>query len=199
MKQRAFSLLELILMIAIIGILISLLMPAVAKAQLKAKRIKCVHNLKEIGNGFHLFANDHQSRLPMQISVRDGGTLEYVPAGNAFKHFQALSNEIVRPELLICPADVRAHAKNWNVLRNTNLSYFVSVDAKLNVSKSLFAGDRNISKTGMELSNILQWTYADVQWTTNLHNAKGNLLFGDGRVEQVNDEKLRAALQSSVK
>jgi len=197
--NRAFTLLELILVMAIIGILISLLLPALAKAHLKANRLKCVNNLKEIGAGFHLFANDHQGRLPTEISARDGGSLEFVRGGNAFKHFQALSNEIVKPELLVCPVDRRSAAKNWRDLRNTNLSYFVSIDSKLNVSKSLLAGDRNISRTGLELSNVLERTYSDVQWTTNLHNAKGNLLFGDGRVEQVNNERLRTALQFSAK
>jgi len=198
-RDRAFTLLELILVIAIITILVSLLLPALTKAQLKADRIRCVNNLKEIGIGFHLFANDHQGRVPMEISTRDGGSLEFVRGGNAYKHFQSLSNELVKPGLLICPVDVRSAAKNWSLLRNANLSYFVSVDPKLNVSRSLFAGDRNISKTGLELSNVLQRTYADVQWTTNLHNTKGNLLFGDGRVEQVNNDKLRAALQLSAK
>jgi prepilin-type N-terminal cleavage/methylation domain-containing protein/prepilin-type processing-associated H-X9-DG protein len=199
MKHRAFTLLELMLVMAIIAILISLLLPALVFARLKTNRIKCVSNLKEIGIGFHLFANDHQGHLPMQISWRDGGSLEFVPAGNAYKHFRALSNELVNPLLLICPADTRSPAKNWSGLRNTNVSYFLSVDAKLNISQSLFAGDRNISQALMEPSNVLQMTYTNAQWTTNLHNAKGNLLFGDGRVAQVNNAQLREALQLSAK
>ena len=199
MKQRAFTLLELVLVIAIITILVSLLLPVLAKARLKADRVKCVNNLKEIGIGFHLFANDHQGRLPMEISMRDGGSLEFVPDGNAFKHFQTLSNNLSDLRLLICPTDSRSHAPNWNSLRNSNLSYFVAIDAKLNSSQSLFSGDRNISQTAVEPSNVLQTTYTNSQWTTNLHNAKGNLLFGDGRVDQVNNGQLREALRLSAK
>lgn len=199
MKRLAFTLLELILVISVITILISLLLPAFAKARLRADRIQCVNNLEQIGIGFHLFANDHQGNLPMEVSLRDSGSLEFVPGGNAFKHFQALSTEIVNPKLLICPADSRSVTKDWSSLRNSNVSYFVALDAKLNVSQSLFAGDRNISQTPIELSNVLQTTYTNVQWTTNLHNAKGNLLFGDGRVEQANNEQLRRALQLSAK
>lgn len=199
MKHRAFTLLELVLVIAIITILVALLLPSFAKARFRADHVKCVNNLKEIGMGFHLFANDHQGRLPMEISISDGGTLEYVPGGNAFKHFQALSNDLVQPRLLICPVDTRFAAQNWNALRNSNVSYFVAPDAKLNVSQSLFAGDRNISQSSLELSNVLQTTYTDVQWTTNLHKAKGNLLFGDGRVTQANNEQLREALRLSAK
>jgi prepilin-type N-terminal cleavage/methylation domain-containing protein/prepilin-type processing-associated H-X9-DG protein len=199
MKQRAFTLVELVLVIAIITILISLLLPAFAKARLRGDRIQCVNNLKEIGIGFHLFANDHRGLLPMEISARDGGSLEFVPGGNAFKHFQALSNELIHPKLLICPVDTRSKAETWSALGNSNLSYFVSPDAKLNIWLSLFAGDRNISASPTELNNVLQMTYTNAQWTTNLHNAKGNLLFGDGRVLQANNEQLREALRLSAK
>jgi prepilin-type N-terminal cleavage/methylation domain-containing protein/prepilin-type processing-associated H-X9-DG protein len=199
MKQRAFTLLELVLVVAIITILVSLLLPTFAKARARTDRFKCMNNLKEIGLGFHLFANDHQGRLPMEISFRDGGTLEFVPGGNAFKHFQALSNEIVTPKLLICPVDSRIAAKDWSKVRNAQVSYFVALEPKLNLSQSLFAGDRNISPTEMELGNVLQMTYTNVQWTTNLHNAKGNLLFGDGRVLQADNGQLREALRLSAK
>lgn len=199
MKPRAFTLLELILVMAIITILAALMLPAVSRARLKADRVKCVSNLKQIGAGFHLFANDHQGRLPMEVSIREGGSLEWVRGGNAFKHFQALSTELGHPRILNCPTDARSPANNWSSLANSNLSYFVSLEPKLNNSRSLFAGDRNISQTDVELSNVMQTTYATVHWTTNLHSAKGNLLFGDGRVEQVNNDQLRFALEVSVK
>src|SRR5690348_12986412 len=118
MKRRAFTLLELVLVVAIITILVALLLPSFAKAKLRTQRIKCVNNLKEIGTGFHLFANDHQGHLPMEISLHDGGTLEFLPGGNAFKHFQALSNEVVNPKLLNCPSDTRSYPENWSGLQN---------------------------------------------------------------------------------
>lgn len=199
MKHRAFTLLELVLVVAIITILVSLLLPSFAKAKMRADRVKCVNNLKQIGIAFHLFANDHRGHLPMEISIRDGGTLEYVSGGNAFKHFQALSNELVNPKLLNCPVDPRPVAKTWSDLRNSDVSYFLALDAKLNNSQSLIAGDRNISQSSIEFTNVLQTTYTNVQWTANLHNAKGNLLFGDGRVQQANNEQLRQALELSAK
>ena len=198
MKHRAFTLLELILVIAIITILVSLLLPAVARARLKDDRIRCVNNLKQAGVAFHLFANEHGGELPMQVSTNHGGTREYIPWGNAFKHFQAISNELGTPKMVKCPNDPRVVAKSWATLKNTNVSYFVVADAKLK-SQSLLSGDRNISRSSVELTNILHTTYADVAWTTNLHNGKGNLLFGDGHVLQANNEQLRRALEQSPK
>src|SRR6185437_5098530 len=77
----AFTLVELLTVIAIIGILTALLMPALEKSKARARRIQCVSNLREIGLATHLLANDHGGKFPTQVSTHDGGSLEFVTAG----------------------------------------------------------------------------------------------------------------------
>lgn len=55
---------ELLVVIAVIGILAALLLPALSAAKQKARKIKCISNLKQLGMAFQLYAGDHQEQLP---------------------------------------------------------------------------------------------------------------------------------------
>ena len=60
----AFSLIELLVVIGIIGVLASLLMPAFGRAKGKAKDTQCISNLRQIGIGLCIYADENQGKLP---------------------------------------------------------------------------------------------------------------------------------------
>ena len=63
-KERRFTLIELLIVIAIIAILASMLLPALNKAREQAKTAACIGNLKQIGSGYAMYENN-TGYLPM--------------------------------------------------------------------------------------------------------------------------------------
>jgi len=64
MKVSKFTLLELLVAIAIIAILASMMLPALGKARAAGRAIKCNSNLKQIALCFNMYANDANGWLP---------------------------------------------------------------------------------------------------------------------------------------
>jgi prepilin-type processing-associated H-X9-DG protein len=67
-KRRAFTQVELLVVFGIIGLLISILLPSMRKAQASAIRIACVSNLRQLAMGVNLYANNNRGLTPQLIN-----------------------------------------------------------------------------------------------------------------------------------
>ena len=181
-RADAFSLVELLCVIAIISLLAALLLPALVQGKARAKRIGCENNLRQTGIAFQMFMHDHNSKFPMSVSTNEDGSQEFVQNGYAaggefyfsFRHFQVLASELSTPAGLVCPTDVRLPATNFGALQNSNLSYFVGVQAAFSRPDSILAGDRNLTANSQPNPSILHLEAGNpLRWTQELHQLKG--------------------------
>lgn len=64
MRRKAFTLVELLIVIAIIALLLSILLPALGKAKEKARELTCASNVRQLIQGFRMFASEHNDCFP---------------------------------------------------------------------------------------------------------------------------------------
>jgi len=66
-SSKGFTLVELLVVIGIIALLISILLPSLNRARETANRVKCASNLRQVGQGLLLYANDNKGAYPRGV------------------------------------------------------------------------------------------------------------------------------------
>lgn len=109
-KKNGFTLVEVLIVIAIIAILAAMLLPALAGARERARRTTCLNNLKQIMTAYEMYADDFFETYPVDETALFSGTNSIYP------------NFIKTPQTFWCPstisrgvrAPVSIDSTNWD-------------------------------------------------------------------------------------
>jgi len=169
----AFTLVELLVTIAIIAVLAGVTMAAASSALQAARTARCASNLRQIGIGLHTFASDNNNTLPQRYYTdqNEGYSNIILPylGGNG--------------DVFVCPClrsdfpAEPAYGMNWyydnsNLLTVRDMSQTIlATDTKGSFGQGSNRADENSGDPG--------------QLDPTRHNGEANYLFMDGHVERL--------------
>jgi prepilin-type N-terminal cleavage/methylation domain-containing protein/prepilin-type processing-associated H-X9-DG protein len=192
---RAFSLIELLVAIAVIAILAALLLSALACAKGKAQAIECRNNLKQWGVATHAFAADHDDYLPKDGSFSGSSTDEgwYIDLPRAlnlpsYHEMPWRTNADIDPGhcIWICPSNPRRS--------NGNELFHYCLNKNVNGNGT----DNQIQLSNVRRPAVTVWLFDNGQIAavaqqnnvhTNLHNKGAHFLFLDGHVARFRNKE----------
>jgi len=108
-KKTGFTLVELLVVVAIIGVLAAILLPALVRAREAAMRTSCLNNLRQIGIAFRLYLLENKDTYPAAQDPVSTDPYYWLWMGRGFRRplAELIPGDKENPGVFYCPSDTR--------------------------------------------------------------------------------------------
>ena len=194
-----------------------MVLPGLASSHARNDRVRCINNLRQIGNALRHFALEHQDYPPWRIQAGEDGNFNHPAKHELWFQYWWLRDAISDPRILMDPGETRANARvaaNWDLRpdglmsrRNNAVAYILALDSTTFLPETLLVADRHVSTAGFggcssginTAARLYTRTDApETRWLNEVHGPFGNVALTDGSVVGVDTEGLRRALRRNI-
>ncbi len=177
-KRDGFTLMEILVVIAIIGVLAAILLPALSVARERARRTTCTNNLRQFSMAYEMYSADFYEKFPAQ--AEDGLYLETATPTDVFAIYP---NYIATPKVFWCPSSAKRGNEQPSTIGSGNWDNSYSFVFGLTTSNHCSQPVPVISDNGTYQSG--EEDYGNHEYGVNVYYLDGSVLWVNAGDDEV--------------